>query len=106
MSTTDRSGECGTANRPTFSFAAVSAAKWYVAVEICALADSERHLGHAVREGSEWLAYDAIHPNAANDGFRFLGSFRTDVDARLAIESSVGVCGRWWAEEQPQARPF
>ena len=106
MFTNSRSGARGTANRPLFSSAAVSAAKWYVAVEICALADSGRHLGHAVREGSEWLAYDAIHPNATNDGFLFLGSFRTDVDARLAIENSVGVCGRWWAEEKPQVRPF
>jgi hypothetical protein len=32
---------------------------WREAAGICALADSERHLGHAVRAHESWIAYDA-----------------------------------------------
>jgi hypothetical protein len=77
-----------------------SPARWYVAATICALADSDRHLGHAISDGAAWLAYDAVHPNASNDGFLFLGRFRAMVEARFAIENSVGVCGRWWDQQR------
>jgi hypothetical protein len=58
---------------------------------ICALADSERHLGHALHDGIHWLAYDAVHSNLSHDGFLFLGYFSSGVDARRAIENSAGV---------------
>jgi hypothetical protein len=75
---------------PTDS-AAVSRAIWFKVVGVCALADSERHLGHAVRKGGNWLAYDAVHPNAPHDGFLYVGHFKTVIDAQRAIENSVGV---------------
>jgi hypothetical protein len=58
---------------------------------MCALADSERHLGYAFRAGRYWLAYHAIHSNHADNGFYLVGTFRTLSDARQAIERSVGV---------------
>jgi len=64
---------------------------WRDSHNICALADSERHLGHAVRVGEYWIAYDAIHFNPANDGFRIIGTFRTIDQAKEAIESSVNL---------------
>jgi hypothetical protein len=62
---------------------------WFKVMGVCALVDSERHLGHAVRERGVWLAYDAVHPNASHDGFLCLGRFKTAADARRAIETSV-----------------
>jgi hypothetical protein len=64
---------------------------WRDSYSICALADSERHLGHAVRVGEYWIAYDAIHFNPANDGFRIIGTFGSIEDAKEAIESSVNL---------------
>jgi hypothetical protein len=37
--------------------------KWRDSRSICCLADAERHLGHIVRAGSCWLAFDATHGN-------------------------------------------
>ena len=70
---------------------AVSIPTWYVSDGVCALADSERHLGHTVREGDFWEAYDAVHPNPFHGGFRALGLFKTVSEAAKAIEDSVGV---------------
>jgi hypothetical protein len=64
---------------------------WRDSYNICALADSERHLGHAVRVGEYWIAYDAIHFNPANDGFRIIGTFGTIEQAKDAIVSSVNL---------------
>jgi hypothetical protein len=55
---------------------------------ICALADSDRHLGHLVKVG-EWHAYDATQPNDASIGFKYLGAFVDLAAARQAVESSV-----------------
>jgi hypothetical protein len=62
---------------------------WYESASVCALADSERHLGHAAKVGKHWIAYDAIHLNPSNDGFRVIGTFETIAAAKEAIESSV-----------------
>jgi len=70
---------------------------WYEADGGCVLGDSERHLGHAIQDGREWWAYDAVHPNASRSGFLCLGRFKTMNDAQCAIESSVGAYERWWA---------
>lgn len=69
----------------------VSSPMWYVGAGVCALADSERHLGHAIHDADSWTAYDAVHPNKSRDGFLVLGRFKSMGDAIRAIESSVGV---------------
>jgi len=61
-------------------------AVWRNSPEICALADGERHLGHTVRIGGRWYAFDATHFNERADGFRNLGSFASLVSAREAVE--------------------
>jgi hypothetical protein len=83
---------------------AVSPPIWRVGIGIRALADSERHLGHAVRKGHFWLAWDAVHSNASNSGFKQLGRFKTVGDAQRAIESSVGVPGGWWTPVAGQSK--
>jgi hypothetical protein len=85
---------------------AVSPPTWYEAMGVCALADSERHLGHAVRKGRYWLAYDAVHPDASNTGFKRLGRFKNVSEARQAIESSVDVLTGWLVPAAAQARAF
>jgi hypothetical protein len=59
---------------------------WRNSPKICALADGERHLGHTVRIGERWYAFDATHFNENADGFRNLGSFASLVSAREAVE--------------------
>ena len=62
---------------------------WRESADICALADSERHLGHAIRVEKDWIAYDAIHFNLSNDGFRIIGTFETIAAAKHAVENAV-----------------
>jgi hypothetical protein len=64
---------------------------WRELADVCALADSERHLGHAIRAGERWIAYDAIHFNPTKDGFRIIGTFATIDDARQAIINNSGL---------------
>jgi hypothetical protein len=66
-----------------------SGAAWYVGDGFCALADSERHLGHAIKEGDFWTAYDAVHPDPSYNGFLALGHFKSILGAIQAIERSV-----------------
>lgn len=61
---------------------------WRDAKDVCALADSDRHLGHIVNQG-DWHAFDAVHPNDAGDGFRHVGVFATAEQAKAAVERSV-----------------
>jgi len=61
----------------------------YVAPSVCAIADSERHLGHAIKEEGLWTAYDAVHPDPAQHGFLVLGRFKSLLAAVRAIQSSV-----------------
>jgi hypothetical protein len=75
---------------PQIDSSAVSRRTWYVGDGVCALADSERHLGHAVKEGDFWIAYDAVHPNLMHKGFLVLGRFKSILGAIQAIESSLG----------------
>jgi hypothetical protein len=67
------------------------APEWRDSPHVCALADSERHLGHAVRVSEYWVAYDAIHFNPAEDGFRVIGTFPTIEEAKAAIVNSVSL---------------
>ena len=78
-----------------FQSSADSLPVWRESANVWALADSDRHLGHAVRVHDHWIAYDAIHLNPSNDGFRVLGTF-TDVDAaKAAIERSITNAWAW-----------
>ena len=67
--------------------------EWRDSPHVCALADSERHLGHAVRVAECWVAYDATHFNPAENGFRIIGTFATVEEAKEAILGSVSL--RW-----------
>jgi len=64
------------------------AGDWRDAEGVCALADSERHLGHLVRR-RKWHAYDATHLCETRDGFRYLGSFSDIIAAKKAVELAV-----------------
>ena len=65
-----------------------SGRSWRNSDHICALADHERHFGHAIKT-EQWHAYDAIHPNEAWAGFKYLGSFADLAAAMRAVESAV-----------------
>jgi hypothetical protein len=67
---------------------------WRNSKFVCALADSERHLGHVIRM-EKWHAYDATHLNEASQGFKYLGAFDDSAAGKRAVESSVaGVSGK------------
>ena len=59
---------------------------WRDSGHICALSDGERHIGHVVKIGGRWHAYDATHSNEAGDGFRTLGTFAALDAAKEAVE--------------------
>jgi len=66
-----------------------TAAAWRDSESICALADGERHLGHTLRIGGRWHAFDATHMNVESNGFRFLGSFASVASAKKEVEQSI-----------------
>ena len=74
----------------------VQNATWYFSAEVCALADAERHLGHAVRQDDAWLAFDARYANRSRDGLSCLGRFPNVIAAKRAIELSIGVSTEVW----------
>jgi CRP/FNR family cyclic AMP-dependent transcriptional regulator len=55
----------------------------------------QRHLGHAIRAGKHWIAYDAIHVNSSNEGFRVIGTFETMAAAKDAIQNAVRLGWVW-----------
>lgn len=61
-------------------------ATWRDSPAVCAFADEQRHLGHIVRAGKYWLAFDATHPNSSATGFRLLGSSMNITVAKRAVE--------------------
>jgi hypothetical protein len=63
-----------------------SALAWRISSHICALSDGERHVGHIVRIGGRWHAYDAMHSNETGDGFLNLGTFAAVESAKGAVE--------------------
>jgi hypothetical protein len=66
----------------------IAALSWRDSDLVCALADSDRHLGHIVMAG-DWKAYDATMPNESSTGFRFLGTFNDVAAAKRVVELSV-----------------
>jgi hypothetical protein len=61
---------------------------WRDSEFVCALADTDRHLGHLVKT-KKWHAYDATHSNEASTGFKYLGAFVNVAAAKQAVDSSV-----------------
>ncbi len=59
---------------------------WRVSGHICALSDGERHIGHTVKIGGRWHAFDAMHSNERGDGFLSLGTFAAVETAKQAVE--------------------
>ena len=64
------------------------ASAWRNSDTVCALADEERHLGHILRIGGRWHAFDATHFNDGENGFRFLGTYASIHSAKDAVEQS------------------
>ena len=64
------------------------AISWQNSDHTCALSDGERHIGHVVKIGGRWHAFDATRSNDAGDGFRALGTFLSVESARNAVEHS------------------
>jgi hypothetical protein len=62
---------------------------WRDSPSVCALADDQRHLGHIVRAGNRWLAFDATHVNEAGTGFRLLGCWMDIALAKCAVELTI-----------------
>jgi hypothetical protein len=62
--------------------------EWRNSAHICALSDGERHVGHIVKIGGRWHAFDAMHSNEKGDGFRSLGTFASVATARDAVEQA------------------
>jgi hypothetical protein len=63
---------------------------WRNSNAVCALADGERHLGHVLKVGRHWYAFDATHFNEELNGFRTLGSFVSLSAAKDAVSESAG----------------
>lgn len=64
-------------------------AVWCDSPSLCALADSERHLGYILKAGDYWLAFDATHFNEMGTDFRLLGTCRNMMSAKRAVEREV-----------------
>lgn len=64
---------------------------WRLSAQVCALSDGERHVGHIVKIGGRWHAFDAMHSNAEGNGFHSLGTFAGLESARNAVEQSYRV---------------
>ena len=56
---------------------------------VCAYTNEDRHLGHILRTGEGWIAFDATHSTAQGTAFRPLGFFRSAEKARQAVESAT-----------------
>jgi hypothetical protein len=65
------------------------AATWRDSASVCALADDHRHLGHIVKAGDCWLAFDATHFSGINSGFYLLGSWTNVALAKCAVELAI-----------------
>ena len=61
-------------------------AVWTDSDSVCCLDNDERHLGHIVKAGDNWLAYDATHLNDRGTSFRCLGCCTTITLAKFAVE--------------------
>jgi hypothetical protein len=70
------------------------ASGWFDSSAVCALSDTDRHLGHVVFNKRHWEAFDATHLNASRDGFKYLGLYPTAEAAKAAVEASIAITVR------------
>ncbi len=71
----------------------VDSLSWRNSDHICALSDSERHIGHVVRMGGRWHAFDATQSSKSGDSFLELGTFVAVEAAKTAVEQSFRSIG-------------
>jgi hypothetical protein len=69
-------------------------ASWRDSKNVCALADGDRHLGHIIRAGDGWIAFDATHMADLSAAFRPLGFFPTMATAKDAVQSATAPLAR------------
>ncbi|MDP9054794.1 MAG: hypothetical protein M3N93_10925 [Acidobacteriota bacterium] len=69
--------------------------EWVPGCDIWCLNDAERYLGHVVRTGRKWLAYDATGTNEKGDNFRLVGEFAEMAQAREALERAISQRAIW-----------
>lgn len=62
---------------------------WMDSHSACTYSDDERLFGVIVKAVSEWIAFDAIHPNEDETGLRLLGVFRSAWFAKRAVEREI-----------------
>jgi hypothetical protein len=70
------------------NYIATVEASWRDSEFVCALADTDRHLGHLIRR-EHWYAYDATQPDDAASGFKCLGIFVDLATAKQVVELAV-----------------
>ncbi len=68
---------------------------WLDSELVCALADSDRHLGHLIKK-EHWYAYDGTRPEEGSRGFKCLGAFPDLAAAKQMVELAV-----WRGIENP-----
>jgi hypothetical protein len=66
---------------------------WRIGDDVCALADSERHLGHILRIESQWIAFDGTRLSECGVGFQVIGTFPDMKSAKIAVEFAT-ICNR------------
>lgn len=64
-------------------------ASWQDAGTVCALSTEERHLGHVMRKGRLWHAYDGTHADETSQDFRCIGVFSDLTTAKQMVELAV-----------------
>ena len=62
---------------------------WIDSDSACTYSDDERLLGFIVKAASEWIAFDATHPNEDKTGMRLLSVFRSAWFAKEAVECAT-----------------
>jgi hypothetical protein len=65
-----------------------SGGRWQIGEDVCAFADSERHLGHILKVESVWIAFDGTRPGENGSSFRVIGTFSDVESAKIAVEFS------------------
>ena len=67
----------------------IKAGSWRDSSQVCVYSDRERHLGHVVRSGDGWIAFDGTHTSAFGNTFRPLGFFQSEEAAKEAVQSAT-----------------
>lgn len=70
------------------NYIAATDGAWQDSEMICALADTDRHLGHLIKL-EHWYAYDATRADEHLQNFRCLGAFSDLASAKQILELAV-----------------